>query len=115
MYNHSYMPSRQDFFGQLWKEYALSDSRYMSVDPLVLCMESWTVVCTSFAVSFILLIRLAYVGTSVLSNSTAHHNRLALSPFNASTGVNWPHLRESSVLFDKSFRGFQQWQEVLSS
>jgi cholestenol delta-isomerase len=36
----------QDFFGQLWKEYALSDSRYMTSDPLVLCMESWTVVRT---------------------------------------------------------------------
>ena len=34
----------QDFFGQLWKEYALSDSRYMFSDPFVLCMESWTAV-----------------------------------------------------------------------
>lgn len=40
------MSSMQDFFGQLWKEYALSDSRYMTSDPLVLCMESLTVVRT---------------------------------------------------------------------
>jgi cholestenol delta-isomerase len=46
VYNHSRMSSMQDFFGQLWKEYALSDSRYMSSDPLVLCMESLTVVRT---------------------------------------------------------------------
>lgn len=44
MYNHHRMASRNDFFGQLWKEYALSDSRYMSSDPFVLCMESWTAV-----------------------------------------------------------------------
>ncbi|KAL3428405.1 emopamil binding protein [Phlyctema vagabunda] len=43
VYNHASMPARRDFFGQLWKEYALSDSRYMSADPLVLVMESWTV------------------------------------------------------------------------
>ena len=38
------MASAQDFFGQLWKEYALSDSRYMTSDTLVLCMETMTVV-----------------------------------------------------------------------
>ncbi|KAE9363434.1 EBP domain-containing protein [Stipitochalara longipes BDJ] len=43
VYNNSRMSSMQDFFGQLWKEYALSDSRYMTSDPLVLCMESLTV------------------------------------------------------------------------
>lgn len=44
MYNHHRMASMNDFFGQLWKEYALSDSRYMASDPFVLCMESWTAV-----------------------------------------------------------------------
>lgn len=39
------MAGVQSFFGQLWKEYALSDSRYMTSDPLVLCMETCTVVC----------------------------------------------------------------------
>jgi hypothetical protein len=38
------MASAQDLFGQLWKEYALSDSRYMTSDTLVLCMETMTVV-----------------------------------------------------------------------
>ncbi|KAJ5743115.1 hypothetical protein N7533_010217 [Penicillium manginii] len=37
------MASKQDLFGQLWKEYALSDSRYMTSDTLVLCMETMTV------------------------------------------------------------------------
>lgn len=39
------MGSGQDAIGQLWKEYALSDSRYMTADTLVLCMEIITVVC----------------------------------------------------------------------
>ncbi|PQE15422.1 ebp domain-containing protein [Rutstroemia sp. NJR-2017a BVV2] len=44
IYNHARMASMQDFFGQLWKEYALSDSRYMSSDPFLLTIESWTVI-----------------------------------------------------------------------
>ncbi|KAL5364947.1 hypothetical protein BJX96DRAFT_168701 [Aspergillus floccosus] len=43
MFNHDRMASAQDLFGQLWKEYALSDSRYMTADTLVLCMETMTV------------------------------------------------------------------------
>ncbi|KAF7593277.1 hypothetical protein BBP40_011734 [Aspergillus hancockii] len=43
MLNHDHMASAQDFFGQLWKEYALSDSRYMTADTMVLCMETITV------------------------------------------------------------------------
>jgi len=42
--NHTRMASMTDFFGQLWKEYSLSDSRYMFSDPFVLCMESITAV-----------------------------------------------------------------------
>jgi cholestenol delta-isomerase len=47
MLNHDRMVSAQDFFGQLWKEYALSDSRYLTSDTLVLCMETVTVVSIS--------------------------------------------------------------------
>lgn len=42
--HHDHMASAQDFFGQLWKEYSLSDSRYMTSDTLVLCLETMTVV-----------------------------------------------------------------------
>jgi len=38
------MASRMDLFGQLWKEYSLSDSRYMTQDPFVVCMETITAV-----------------------------------------------------------------------
>lgn len=40
------MPGRQDLFGQLWKEYSHSDSRYLTSDPFVLCMETITAVST---------------------------------------------------------------------
>lgn len=42
--NHTRMGPAQDLFGQLWKEYALSDSRYLTSDPFVLCMETITAV-----------------------------------------------------------------------
>ncbi|KAL4871296.1 hypothetical protein BDV12DRAFT_33638 [Aspergillus spectabilis] len=65
MINHGLMPSAQDFFGQLWKEYALSDSRYMTSDTLVFCMETITVLLWGplcFGVAY-----------SILSNSPLRH------------------------------------------
>lgn len=51
MLHHGHMASAQDLFGQLWKEYALSDSRYMTSDTLVLCMETITVVSPTISKS----------------------------------------------------------------
>ncbi|KAL8744763.1 MAG: hypothetical protein Q9190_003033 [Brigantiaea leucoxantha] len=44
-FNHARMPGRQDLFGQMWKEYSWSDSRYLTSDPFVLCMETVTAIC----------------------------------------------------------------------
>ncbi|KAJ5934720.1 hypothetical protein N7466_004267 [Penicillium verhagenii] len=52
-YNFRRMSSMQDLFGQLWKEYSLSDSRYQTQDAFVLCMETITAVCWG-PLSFIL-------------------------------------------------------------
>ncbi|KAI5305821.1 hypothetical protein KEM56_003236 [Ascosphaera pollenicola] len=41
-FNHARMPERTDLFGQLWKEYSQADSRYLTSDPFVLCMETIT-------------------------------------------------------------------------
>lgn len=43
-YNFRHMGRMQDLFGQLWKEYSLSDSRYLTQDAFVLCMETITAV-----------------------------------------------------------------------
>lgn len=42
--NYKSMAPLQTLFGQMWKEYALSDSRYLTQDPFVLCMEGITAV-----------------------------------------------------------------------
>ncbi|OCK76156.1 EBDP4, emopamil-binding protein [Lepidopterella palustris CBS 459.81] len=44
-YNFRRMGSMQDLFGELWKEYSLSDSRYQTQNSFVLCMETITAVC----------------------------------------------------------------------
>ncbi|GAO19699.1 uncharacterized protein UV8b_06098 [Ustilaginoidea virens] len=41
-YNHSDIVRRSDLFAQLWKEYSLSDSRYMTRDAFTVCMETVT-------------------------------------------------------------------------
>jgi hypothetical protein len=42
--NHMSLASSQTLLGQVWKEYALSDSRYLTADPFTLCVEAITVV-----------------------------------------------------------------------
>ncbi|KAI1846604.1 hypothetical protein JX266_007177 [Neoarthrinium moseri] len=44
-FNNAHMPSRTTLFGELWKEYALSDRRYLTRDAFVVCMETVTAVC----------------------------------------------------------------------
>lgn len=44
MLNHETIASSQSLFAQLWKEYALSDSRYLTSDFFMLSVESITVV-----------------------------------------------------------------------
>ncbi|KAF2396469.1 EBDP4, emopamil-binding protein [Trichodelitschia bisporula] len=43
VYNFDRIAGAQDLFGQLWKEYAYSDSRYLTTNVGVLCMEVITV------------------------------------------------------------------------
>ncbi|KAF6845453.1 emopamil binding protein [Colletotrichum musicola] len=43
IFNHARLASLQTLFAQLWKEYSLSDSRYLTSDPFMLSVESFTV------------------------------------------------------------------------
>lgn len=54
--NHETIASSQELFGQLWKEYSLSDSRYLTSDAFVVCMEAVTAVspCLVYASEYIL-------------------------------------------------------------
>ncbi|CAI7632108.1 unnamed protein product [Penicillium palitans] len=40
--NHKTLAGSQELFGQLWKEYSLSDSRYLTSDAFLVSMESVT-------------------------------------------------------------------------
>lgn len=44
------MGGLQTFFGQLWKEYALSDSRYLTGNVFVFCVEAMTAVSDIFRI-----------------------------------------------------------------
>lgn len=43
--NFADLGSKQTLLAQLWKEYAFSDSRYLTSNSFVLCMETMTAVC----------------------------------------------------------------------
>jgi len=43
--NYATLGGKQTLIGQMWKEYAFSDSRYLTQNSLVLCMETVTAVC----------------------------------------------------------------------
>ncbi|KAL2753519.1 hypothetical protein ACRALDRAFT_1036118 [Sodiomyces alcalophilus JCM 7366] len=40
--NHASLTSQHATLAQLWKEYSLSDSRYLTTDPFMVCMEAVT-------------------------------------------------------------------------
>ena len=42
--NHRSISTQYTFFADLWKEYSMSDSRYMTQDAFVSVMESMTAV-----------------------------------------------------------------------
>lgn len=43
--NYATLGAKQTVIGQLWKEYAFSDSRYLTNNAFVLCMETVTAAC----------------------------------------------------------------------
>ncbi|KAL2024455.1 hypothetical protein VTK56DRAFT_8266 [Thermocarpiscus australiensis] len=62
---HAALPASQSLFAQLWKEYSLSDSRYLTSDPFMLCIEAITTV-TLGPLSFL---------TALLAASKRHHHQ----------------------------------------
>jgi hypothetical protein len=69
VYNFKTMAGHQHLFAQLWKEYAYSDSRYLTQDPFVLCMETITAVCpppSHSCLSIMLIILVGHMGPSLL-------------------------------------------------
>ncbi|KAH8692943.1 emopamil binding protein [Talaromyces proteolyticus] len=63
VYHHRTMPRMQDLFGQLWKEYAKADSRYMTIEPFVLIMESITAFAwgpLSYLIAWMIVVKSPY-------------------------------------------------------
>lgn len=57
LYAHD-LPSRRTLLAQAWKEYSLSDSRYLTADTFVVCMETITAVFwgpLSFAIAWCII------------------------------------------------------------
>jgi cholestenol delta-isomerase len=44
IYHRRNIPGMNTLFAQLWKEYALSDSRYLTSDVFTVCVETITTV-----------------------------------------------------------------------
>lgn len=49
--NHASLAGQQTLFAQLWKEYSLSDSRYLTSDPFMVSVETITVVSPATTLS----------------------------------------------------------------
>lgn len=99
------MGPAQDLFGQLWKEYALSDSRYLTSDPFVLCMETITAVIRPtipFCEPSTDLLAKGLLGTSIVSDGLLHHHLPSIPlPF-AGHCVSGTDLRRHPLLCDMS-------------
>lgn len=122
--NHTRMAPAQDFFGQLWKEYSLSDSRYLTSDPFVLCMETITAVCLPLS----LLIywgctssrtdRLAMtdsLGTPLLHRRLFYCARTSTPSPPSTNRINWPNLWRRPLLCYEHVRPLLQWIKLLQT
>ncbi|KAK0722810.1 cholestenol delta-isomerase-like protein [Lasiosphaeria miniovina] len=67
--NHAQIPGSQDLFAQLWKEYALSDSRYVTSDPFMLAIEVLTAIVWG-PLSFIVAIYIAAAAATTATTRT---------------------------------------------
>ena len=87
------MPGHNDLFGQLWKEYSLSDSRYLTRDPFAVCMETvtaifwgplslaiayWVVVDYPFRHPFQIIVSLGQLYGNVLYLATSTFNEAVI-------------------------------------
>ena len=94
------MPAMQDPFGQMWKEYAYSDSRYMTSDAFVLCMETSTAVRISHRElpGKILTAWLDILGSALLYCGLHDHKTTSTPLSSASSGLPGSDIRRCTLL-----------------
>ncbi|GAO14081.1 uncharacterized protein UV8b_06482 [Ustilaginoidea virens] len=93
------IPGLQTIFGQLWKEYALSDSRYLTADVFTVCVETITVFAwgpLSWTTYFAILTNSPYRHINQVIVSTAHLYGVALY-----YGTNWGDLHSLGVSYSR--------------
>lgn len=97
------MPRMQDLLGQLWKEYAQADSRYLTIEPFVLCMESITAVCvhSCYLVNNIssLTCFAVWMGATLLFDSLDDRRQVSIPPSNTDDCLHGSDLWRCSVLW----------------
>ena len=99
--NHTRMGPAQDLFGQLWKEYALSDSRYLTSDPFVLCMETVTAVGTPLQGICKYMLKdtpAVYLGTSLFHRRCLHNHSTLPAASTTNHRLCWPDVRPDTIL-----------------
>ena len=100
-YNGGHMAGASDLFGQLWKEYAKSDSRYLTWDPFTLCMETVTAVRIRKATLVTWkadISTIGLLGTSLLCHCLHDHRATPLPLPNSSHRLDRPDIRPDPLL-----------------
>ncbi|TWU73546.1 hypothetical protein ED733_003850 [Metarhizium rileyi] len=99
LYHRTGIPQLQTVFGQLWKEYALSDSRYLTSDVFTVCIEVITAFAwgpLSWLTYFAILTNSPYRHINQVVVCTAHLYGVALY-----YGTNFGDFRTSGVSYSR--------------
>lgn len=124
--HHVSLAGSQELFGQLWKEYSLSDSRYLTSDSFLVTMEAVTAVrpsslahpCPLSQIDTILttmIMDTVRLGPPLLSNRLLHRRRASRPARPAADPVRGPSLRRRALLRDQPVRASFRWGRVLSA
>lgn len=99
--HHASLAGSQSVRAQLWKEYALSDSRYLTSDPFMLCVEGLTVLAHG-SLCFLTAATIVYgVGLPAGSSGLRHILQMVVSTLHL-FGV---LLYYGTLLFEESVHG----------
>lgn len=112
------MGPAQDLFGQLWKEYALSDSRYLTSDAFVLCMETVTAVrllLFRLVLTLKLTTFLVHLGPNVLHYRSLHHNLTPTPSPSPDHRLRRTNIRPDPVLCHLDVRSLLHGDHILAS
>lgn len=103
LWHHNDITSRTDLFAELWKEYAHGDSRYLTSDPLVMTLETITVVRNTSRLHamthlclFFVLVRM---GSSLFLVSVGVVAELGEPPFVPTSGVRGSSIQLQPLLY----------------